>query len=240
MRAPSHKTMLDIWEAGQTSAPWARAMLLLGAALPDEDGTALEQLPVGERDARLVDLRALIFGDTLTSLARCPECGEQLELSFSVRDVLVPGPADTTEFRLKRGKLVITYRCPSSADFRALPLGPGAPRALLSACIADIQRDGAPLGLDDLDPDTVAAVGDAMAEADPRADLRAAMQCPSCSAEWCARFDIVAYLWEELGAWVRQLLADVHVLARSYGWREEDVLALSPWRRRYYINLVRL
>jgi len=27
------------------------------------------------------------------------------------------------------------------------------------------------------------------------------------------------------------------VLAAAYGWREGDVLALSPWRRRLYLDL---
>lgn len=239
MRAPSHRSMIDIWEAGQDIAPWARALLLLRAAQPDMDTAALESLPVGERDARLIDLRALIFGNSLSSLARCPECGEQLELSFSVQDVQVDGPPDTTGFSLRRDGWVIGYRLPSTADFRSLSVGPDAPRALLAACIGGISRHGKDVPFADLDAETIDMVVADMAEADPRADLKAAMRCPSCAAQWSARFDIVAYLWEELGAWVRRLLADVHVLARHYGWREDDVLALSPWRRQHYIGLVR-
>ena len=40
-------------------------------------------------------------------------------------------------------------------------------------------------------------------------------------------------------AWARRTLRDVHVLARAYGWREADVLALSPTRRQIYVELSR-
>jgi len=33
-------------------------------------------------------------------------------------------------------------------------------------------------------------------------------------------------------------LSDVHTLARAYGWRERDILTLSPTRRQFYLNMV--
>ncbi|HSB10234.1 MAG TPA: phage baseplate protein, partial [Blastocatellia bacterium] len=30
----------------------------------------------------------------------------------------------------------------------------------------------------------------------------------------------------------------VHTLASAYGWRESDILNLSPWRRQLYLTLV--
>ena len=40
-------------------------------------------------------------------------------------------------------------------------------------------------------------------------------------------------------AWAVRLLGEVHELASAYGWREHDVLALSPWRRQAYLQMVR-
>jgi hypothetical protein len=34
-------------------------------------------------------------------------------------------------------------------------------------------------------------------------------------------------------------LRDVHELASAYGWRESEILALSPQRRQAYLELVR-
>ncbi len=77
-----------------------------------------------------------------------------------------------------------------------------------------------------------------MAEADPLADARLALSCPACGRPWEAAFDVVAFLWGELDAWARRTFAEVHALASAYGWREADVLALSPERRRIYLDLV--
>src|SRR5206468_730296 len=35
-----------------------------------------------------------------------------------------------------------------------------------------------------------------------------------------------------------RLLREVDALARAYGWREPDILALTPWRRDAYLQLV--
>jgi hypothetical protein len=35
------------------------------------------------------------------------------------------------------------------------------------------------------------------------------------------------------------MLYDVHALASAYGWREADVLAMSPMRRQVYLELAR-
>ena len=239
MRALSDQSMLRIWEEGQDRPPWARALLLLEAAEPGADRTTLAQLPVGERDARLLELRAAVFGEALTSLADCPACGERLELSFSVGDVRMPAPEIGAPFVFEADGLRVASRLPNSADLEALVPGPGAAEALLAACVCEVTRRGVAAALSDLDAGERAALVARMGEVDPRADPKARMECPSCGHAWSARFDIVAFFWEELRVWVRRALAEVHVLARAYGWREEDVLALSPWRRRQYIGLVR-
>ncbi len=51
-------------------------------------------------------------------------------------------------------------------------------------------------------------------------------------------FDILSYLWTEIEDWAQRLLVDVHTLAVSYGWSERDILALSPRRRRMYLELL--
>jgi hypothetical protein len=34
------------------------------------------------------------------------------------------------------------------------------------------------------------------------------------------------------------MLRDVHALATAYGWREADIVAMSPWRRQVYLDMV--
>ena len=49
--------------------------------------------------------------------------------------------------------------------------------------------------------------------------------------------DVASFVWEELDGWARRLLQDVAVLARAFGWTEEDGVALSPTRREAYLEL---
>ncbi|MEU9120275.1 hypothetical protein AB0C96_10500 [Streptomyces sp. NPDC048506] len=78
---------------------------------------------------------------------------------------------------------------------------------------------------------------EAAEEADPAAELTLHIACPECGATTPAELDIAAYLWTELDAWARDVLLDVHLLASAYGWSEPQILALSPLRRRYYLEL---
>ena len=82
------------------------------------------------------------------------------------------------------------------------------------------------------------AMTDAMAAADPQAAVDMALTCPECAHQWRARFDIASFLWREVDAWARQTLVEVARLASAFGWSEGDILALTPWRRRRYLELI--
>jgi hypothetical protein len=77
-----------------------------------------------------------------------------------------------------------------------------------------------------------------MAQADPQADVQLALCCPRCSHEWQEVFDIVSFFWSEISAWTARILREVHTLACAYGWREADILAMSPGRRQCYLEML--
>jgi len=77
-----------------------------------------------------------------------------------------------------------------------------------------------------------------MAKADPQAEVLITMQCPACPHQWSAPLDIGAFFWAELNAWATRMLREVHLLAAAYGWREPDILALSPRRRQLYLEML--
>jgi hypothetical protein len=81
-------------------------------------------------------------------------------------------------------------------------------------------------------------MADRFATSDPQADVQIQLLCPACSSTWEQDFDISSFLWAEIDTWARRLLADVHVLARAYGWDEDQILALSPLRRHAYLEMV--
>jgi len=111
-------------------------------------------------------------------------------------------------------------------------------RRLLERCVQRALRNGESIPGGEI-PDGVAdAVSERMAEADPQADVRLALACPECGHRWQAVLDVVSFLWAEIHAWAIRLLRDVHVLAATYGWREVDILALTPWRRQAYLDMI--
>lgn len=151
---------------------------------------------------------------------------------------------------------------------RAVAAGPQAyADALLAACVAGWQpgpdaatntaTDTAPDPSLDTSPDTARHTVPAPlpAPADWPADLRAAalarlealdpaasvsfaLACPACGQAWDAPLDPGAALWRKVQAAAERLLQEIDLLARAYGWREADVLALSPLRRAAYLQLV--
>ena len=78
-----------------------------------------------------------------------------------------------------------------------------------------------------------------MEQHDPLSDVEFSMRCTQCDHAFSTSFDIVSFLWSEINAWCKRLMSEVHLLARSYGWTEREILSLSAWRRQVYLNMIR-
>ncbi len=240
--------LLHVWEQGHSASPVRRALSLLVIAHPDQPWDALTQLSVGRRDGLLLSLREQLFGPHIASVTHCPQCQEPLELNFTVDDVRVQGAlgeaaGDTpeAELALTVNDYAVQFRLPSSGDLEAVAGCFGeneAQQRLLEGCIVAAQHRGEACAVADLPEAVVAVIGDRMATADPQADVQIVLSCPACHHEWQSRFDIVHFLWGELHAWAQRTLVDVHRLALAYGWGEADILAMSPQRRQFYLEIV--
>jgi hypothetical protein len=101
-----------------------------------------------------------------------------------------------------------------------------------------VHQNGEARSADQLPANIREAVVEQMAQADPQADVQVPLSCPECGHQWQAHFDIVSFFWSEIDAWATRTLRDVHVLASAYGWREADILGMTPWRRHRYLELV--
>ncbi|MFB6941986.1 hypothetical protein ACFCZY_15155 [Streptomyces sp. NPDC056237] len=178
----------------------------------------------------------------------------------------LPAP-DASPLRIVEDGWAVEFRVPTTADVAVAARHADARGALLDRCVVSVVRDGedvragadadagegipagrgVPVGSDnavrgtsltDLLPASVQRrIADAVEVADPAADVTIGVTCPDCGAATRAELDIASYLWTELDAWAKELLLDVHLLATAYGWSEPEILALSPLRRRYYLEL---
>ncbi len=246
MRALSVPELLAVWEQGLTQTPVERALSLFSAACPDAAPNELARLPIGWRDGQLLTLREWTFGPALTSLAACPVCNERVELAFETSDIRAETEAESEKpLLLNVAEHELALRLPNSEDLMAIAneesaaSNPATARTLLLArCILQARRGDAGVTIEDLPAEVGVAAARAMAEADPQADVQLALACPNCGHEWQANFDIVAYFWAEINGWAVRLLREVHALAAAYGWREADILALSPLRRQLYLEML--
>lgn len=229
--------LLNAWEVGLDQPPPARALLLLAAAAPATPPDAWPALTVGRRDMALLDLYAALFGPQIDAVADCPACGGRVEFAAPVAALRVePGPGDAAE--LKAGGYRLRLRPPTSADLLALgDADAAAAEALLLARCVSAEAGGTSCPADQLPAPVVEAAVNALAELDPAADLRFDLVCPACGHGWEPLFDVAAFLWAAVERWALLTLRDVHQLALAYGWREGDVLALSPLRRQLYLEM---
>lgn len=239
-RTPAAGKLLALYERWEGASPARRALALLAAAgdLPPDEVAAL---PVGRRDDALLRLRERLFGPRVVSTATCPACRERAELDFDLADVRVAEPAPAEHLHLEVDGFSLVARLPTGGDLAEAAEAPGvetARRTLLARCVVGASESGEPRAAADLPDAVVRALGAALAAADPQAEVRLALACPACAHEWEALFDIASFLWSEVAAWAERTLREVHALALAYGWREADVLALTPWRRRRYLELV--
>jgi len=241
MRALSATEMLEVWERGLTQPQPQRLLTLLaaGAATTTE---AAARTSVGQRDACLLTLRELAFGPQLCALASCRSCGERLELNFRTSDVRIETEAEPEGgWSMNVAGYELRCHAPNSLDLMAMApeSDPAVARQqLLQLCLSDARHDGVSVAVGQLPAQVISEAVERMAEADPQADVQLALACPQCGHQWRAIFDIGTFFWSEIDAWAQRTLREVHTLAAAYGWRESDILTMSPWRRQFYLNCI--
>ena len=218
--------MLALWEDGRALHPLDQGVLAAEMAYPDSRAA---DWPLGRRNRALAEMHCALFGPALSGWTHCRTCDVQLEFRVEGQ-ALVAAPAANADDRIAAGGA--SFRLPTSRDLAAVigePDPAAAARLLLDRCLAD----GTP-AVSDAD---IEAAGEAMAEADPLAEIRLTFECPSCGSVYEDSLDLASFLWAELEGHVRGLLAEVGALARAYGWSETEILSISPARRRIYLEL---
>lgn len=241
MRALSAADLLTVWERGVGQSPAQRALTLLSLACADKSVERLGQFSVDQRDAHLLALREQTFGPQLASIATCPVCGVRLEFCLNGADITSPLSEGGDALTLNHGGYEVQFRLPNSLDLATLdPASDDQTnrRLLLQRCVITTRRAGEEVMTAELPDELLAAIAQGMAEADPQADVRLALTCPECHHAWQTPLDIVSYFWTEIRAWVSRTLREVHTLAAAYGWRESEILALSPYRRQAYLEMI--
>lgn len=226
--------LLDLWETGVAHAPAARPAALL-AVSSGEPLDATARLPLGRRDALLLQWFRENAGSRLEALTDCSQCGGLVELDFDTADIERPAGANGPVTTDADG-WSLSWRPPDTLDFcHAAGAGTAdaARQVLLDRCLSVTGgKENQPA------PGHLISKLMALAE-DPQADVQLDLTCPACGAEWQAPFDIGAFLWARIESDALRLLSEVHELATACSWSEAGILALSPARRSAYLQLAR-
>ena len=237
--APTAAMLLRAWESGAAVGPVDRAPSLLHSLGAVPVSVRPDELSVGQCDARLFELRRAMFGEMLEVVATCRACRTEVELTVALDELQPPvreGPVPPLTVQADGYTLVC--RIPCNEDLRVLASGGGQVTLydLLERCVLEATSPGGPpVAPRELPEATAEAIVEALAESDPGAQTALRVRCP-CGSEWVDELDIREVMWSDLTEWVGRTLTEVHRLARAYAWSEAEILALSGWRRRWYLE----
>ena len=222
--------LLDLWETMHRRPATERAVTLAAAVEPVVDPSELLEESIGNRDARLATFHRDAIAAAIDATAQCPACDDTVEFEVSIDQLL-----DTNGRRASIEPLVIdgvevVWRPPTSSDLIAAASATNAEDAAESIYRACVQSAPA--------SDAVrAAVAEAIAAADPLAEVIVGLECPECAENFSAEVDVSRHALLGFERQVRSLLRDVDILATRYGWTEAEVLAVPDKRREAYLAM---
>lgn len=244
MRTITSEDILHIWQTGRSRHPIDRALTILSAGMSDEDRHKPASLRVGERDKQLLLLRRNLFGDTMPGMATCPQCTSRLEFDISIKNILEEvEQTDQNTDEITIDEYSIRIRYPNSYDLAAIAGDENHDNAiwnLMKRCISVSAgvRENDSIDVGDLPAPVLEKISRELETGDPFSSISFLLACPDCRHRWKTILDIGAYFWEEIRIEAIRLLRDIHLLARSYGWTEKDILSIPPERRQLYLDMI--
>lgn len=241
------ENLMSLMVAGNGRSELDRGQLLLAWGYREESWKTLSSLPLGVRARRLLELRQAFFGDHLKLSAHCPNCGAPFEFATDIGEILAVDllPKESRS-QISVGDVTLEVRPLNANDLTSLPASMTMEAArlfLASRCLVGVfdedgrEIEGSDMGA--LQPDWVDALDNALQEQDPLSTLIYCLDCLDCQKAWRAQFDVTDLLWQELEVENAMVIEEIHLLAAHYGWREADIVAIPPVRRRAYAQHLR-
>lgn len=233
-------TLLQTLDEARDLRPTGQAVLLCERSSDPRSTLSWVDAPIGRRNAQLLRLRAAHLGRTARCLTRCGGCGEKLEVSIALDDLLGAGATPiSTDLEIDGHSLRL--RPITSRDILALetlPMSPSQARFVVERCLEQVSFRGEAIAPEDLPDAIIDAAMKALEALDPLAIVEIDTCCRACGASSQMLLNVTLFVVAELDELGRHLLWEIHRLASHYGWSEERILSLHPWRRRHYLELI--
>lgn len=230
-------------EAIDAGAPVAAALTLLLGRCAQAGGLPLGahagELTVGEREALALRLRTAALPPPMRATMTCAGCGEMLELDLDPEALAAAAQAPAGEALLEADGYRLTCRPVTGADQEAAAAAQAdGARTLLARCVRATDARGAPVAADSLPDEIAERAAEMVLDLDPGAETTLAATCPGCGGAVTGTLDAGAFVLSELARHAAALPAQVLAIARATGWREAEILAMPPARRRRYARLL--
>jgi len=243
MHPLSARDVLNFWERAESQNSVNRALTLLGVACPEMTREEIAELSIGRRNGLLMTLWELTFGPHLHGYGECPECCKRLEFTVNVPDLHSANAVEPSksELALTAEGFEAQFRLPNSVDLVEVAdcNDVDAARSILvRRCVLRTRQGDTEIAAEELAEPVIAELANYILENDPLSEVQLDLHCPECGNCWASFLDIVSFFWAEISAQAKHLLHEIHSLARAYGWREADILAMSARRRQLYLEMV--
>ena len=208
----------------------------------------VQALTVGDREALLLHLRRLTFGERLTCVLNCPQCSTKLDVDLDIGQLILPpyeSPGYWFRVPLVEYELTVTFRLPTGADQEAIAElamqdSHAATTALLARCLHSVSQDG--VERDSVPEELLSSLADPLAalmsERDPQAELLLNNRCPACDHQFNVLLDMTQFLVDEINQRLQYLYREVHLLAWYYHWSEAGIMQMTRPHRQIYLDLL--
>jgi hypothetical protein len=239
MRALAGEAILTAWERSRALPEQEAVLAVLALALTEKPAEELATLPLGERNALLLELRAMTLGRRMEGFAICPECGAQLEFSLDA---------------LELAKGLQAQPVNALAEFSGYKMRPANTLDLLASSEAENEEQARSIlltrTLESKPPEfndawlespaetAAAELLERFEELNAAAEIRLQLQCAVCRNSPLIDMDIAKFLLREIAGAARRLMTEIHELAKAYGWSERSIAAMSGARRAAYLEMI--
>jgi DNA-directed RNA polymerase subunit RPC12/RpoP len=236
MRPLHGELLLQAWERGARQNAMVRAIVLLAIAGTERTRDEWECLSLPERDAELLRLRGMTFGDELRGYVPCSRCSTRVEFQASVAELVtrVEAMRPPSELHWQAGRYRFLLRPAGTRDLLHAAAANDGRRGLLQACVTTDIEDR---------EEALTRCEEGLTEQFNRlhegAETQLTVRCPDCGAVENVDLDIGRFLWNEVGHAAVSTMREVHELASTYGWAEACVLEMSRARREMYLEMAR-
>lgn len=198
-----------------------------------------DELTVTDIEVLLLELRRLMFGNTVRGESVCtaPGCGARVDVSFRVSDYIAhhaPRTAHDAHPSEAEGWLTlrnapVRFRLPLASDQIAVSGQPDAERLMIARCVDPPE----------LPARLLARVARVLRTLAPSLADVVQGTCPECGAEIAVYFDPQDFTLRELRAEASFVFEEIHLLASRYHWSEASIMSMSHARRMLYADMIR-